>query len=135
MLQKVNQSITNPLTINAFIGSAVGDVTIDDTMTESDLFHIAETFKDLPTSHLITETLPTTSFVTGGGADVLQVAQPYAQNMIEAFDAIGTAPPTTTTTASDHDQAGQEALDHNDHYPRRSARSGHGERPQRLDGQ
>ena len=99
VLQKVNQSITNPLTINAFIGSAVGDVTIDDTMTESDLFHIAETFKDLPSSHLITETLPTTSFVTGGGADVLQVAQPYAQNMIEAFDAIGTAPPTTTTTA------------------------------------
>jgi LCP family protein required for cell wall assembly len=100
VLQKVNQSITNPLTINAFIGASVGNITIDDTMTESDLFHIAEVFKGLPSSNLVTETLPTTSFVTDGGADVLQLAQPYAQNMIKAFNAIGTTPPTTTTTTT-----------------------------------
>jgi LCP family protein required for cell wall assembly len=100
VLQKVNQSITNPLTINAFIGASVGNITIDDTLTESDLFHIAEVFKGLPSSNLVTETLPTTSFVTDGGADVLQEAQPYAQNMIKAFNAIGTTPPTTTTTTT-----------------------------------
>ncbi len=98
VLQKVNSSITNPLTINAFISESVGNITIDDTMTESDLLHIAEVFKGLPNSHLVTETLPTTSFVTDGGADVLQEAQPYAQNMINAFNAIGSTPSTTTTT-------------------------------------
>ncbi len=100
VLQQVNGSLSNPLTINAFISESVGNITIDDTLTESDLLHIAEVFKGLPSSHLITETLPTTSFVTDGGADVLQLAQPYAQNMINAFNAIGSTPPKTTTTTA-----------------------------------
>jgi LCP family protein required for cell wall assembly len=107
VLAKVNASITNPLTINSFLGAAVGNLTIDDTLTQGDLLHIADVFRGLPASHLVTETLPTTSLVTDGGADVLQEAQPYAQNMINAFNAIGTTPtppakgskPTTTTTA------------------------------------
>ena len=97
VLAKVNTSITDPIAINDFIGAAVGNVTIDDTLTKSDLFHIAEFFRGLPSSHLITETLPTTGLVTDGGADVLQEAQPYAQDMINAFNAIGTTPTTTTT--------------------------------------
>jgi LCP family protein required for cell wall assembly len=99
VLAKVNVSITNPLTINSFIGAAVGNVSIDDTLSQGDLLHIAEFFRGLPASHLVTETLPTLGHVTSGGADVLELAQPYAQNMINAFNAIGTAPPTTTTTA------------------------------------
>ncbi len=95
VLAKVNTSITDPFAINSFIGASVGHLTIDDTLTESELFHIAEDFRGLQSSHLITETLPVTSFVTDGGADVLQMAQPYALNMIGAFNAIGTAPPTT----------------------------------------
>ncbi len=99
VLAKLNATGLDPLTINAFLGAAVTNLTIDDTLTKSDLFNLAEDFKGLSSSRLITETLPTTSFVTDGGADVLQEAQPYAQNMINAFDAIGTAPaPTTTTT-------------------------------------
>ncbi len=99
VLAKLNATGLDPLTINAFLGAAVTNLTIDDTLTKSDLFNLAEDFKGLSSSRLITETLPTTSFVTDGGADVLQEAQPYAQNMINAFNAIGTAPaPTTTTT-------------------------------------
>jgi LCP family protein required for cell wall assembly len=98
VLQKINVSITNPLAINSFIGAAVGNLTIDDTLTQGDIFHIAEDFRGLPSSHLITETLPTLGYVTDGGADVLDEAQPYAQNMINAFNAIGAPPPTTTTT-------------------------------------
>ncbi len=97
VLAKINTSITNPLAINSFIGAAVGNVTIDDTLSQADLLHIAEFFRGLPSSHLITETLPTTGHVTSAGADVLELAQPYAQNMINAFNAIG-APTTTTTT-------------------------------------
>jgi LCP family protein required for cell wall assembly len=98
VLAKVNSSITNPLAINSFIGAAVGNLTIDDTLTQGDLFHMAESFRTLPASHLVTETLPTVAYTTSGGADALKEAQPYAQNVIDAFNAIGSTPPTTTTT-------------------------------------
>ncbi len=103
VLAKVNTSITNPLAINGFISAAVGNLAIDDTLTEGDLLHIATTFRGLSSSHLITETLPTTSYVTDGGADVLLAAQPYADQMIAAFNQLGVPKPkpstTTTTTA------------------------------------
>jgi LCP family protein required for cell wall assembly len=98
VLAKLNATGLDPLTINAFLGAAVTNLTIDDTLTKTDLFNLAEDFKGLSSAHLVTETLPTTSFVTDGGADVLREAQPYAQNMINAFNAIGSTPPTTTTT-------------------------------------
>jgi len=104
VLAKVNASIDNPLAINGFISAAVGNLTIDDTLSESDLLHIASEFKGLPSSHLITETLPTLGYVTGGGADVLLAAQPYANEMISKFNALGlpttTAPTTSTTTTA-----------------------------------
>jgi LCP family protein required for cell wall assembly len=100
VLAKVNASITNPLTINSFIGAAVGNLTIDDTLSQGDLLHIANVFRGLTSSHLVTETLPTTSYVTDGGADVLKEAQPYAQNMVNAFNEIGKAPATTPGRAN-----------------------------------
>ena len=92
VLAKVNASITSPLTINSFIGAAVGNLTIDDTLSQGDLLHIADVFRGLPASHLVTETLPTVSYVTSGGADALKEAQPYAQNVVDAFNLIGTEP-------------------------------------------
>ena len=110
VLAKVNTSITSPLTINSFIGAAVGNLTIDDTLSQGDLLHIADVFRGLPSSHLVTETLPTTAYVSSGGAEALQVAQPYAQNLINVFNAIGSTPAvpvngtkstsTTTTTTT-----------------------------------
>jgi hypothetical protein len=102
VLAKVNASITNPLAINSFIGAAVGNLTIDDTLSQGDILHIAEDFRGLPSSHLITETLPTIGYTTDGGASVLKLAQPYAQNMIDSFNAIGTQPPVTTTSKGKH---------------------------------
>jgi LCP family protein required for cell wall assembly len=105
VLAKVNSSITNPFAINGFISAAVGNMTIDDTISKTDLFHIATEFRGLASSHLVTETLPTTSFVTDGGADVLKEAQPYADTMITAFNQIGEPknkpkPSSTTTTTT-----------------------------------
>ena len=103
VLAKLSQVGLNPLTINAFIGAAVTNLTIDDTLSKSDLFNLAQDFRGLASSHLVTETLPTLAYTTSGGADVLKEAQPYAQNMIDAFNQIGTAPPpsaTTTTTVA-----------------------------------
>ena len=130
VLAKINASIsiTSPLTINSFIGASVGNLTIDDTLTEGDIYHLAQDFRGLSSTHLITETLPVTSLVTDGGADVLLAAQPYAQNMIDAFNAIGTTPPappvvhagngkkggarttTTTSTTLPHGQVGVDVL-------------------------
>jgi LCP family protein required for cell wall assembly len=100
VLQKLNSSITNPLAINSLIGSAVGNLTIDDTLTQGDLLHIADVFRGLASSHLVTETLPTVAYTSSGGASALKEAQPYAQNVIASFNAIGTTPPTTTTTTA-----------------------------------
>ena len=111
VLAKLHQSSLNPFTINSFIGAAVGNLTIDDTLSKGDLLHIAQDFRGLPSSHLVTETLPTIGLVTGGGADVLKEAQPYAQNMIDAFNQIGiaaaptTSPQQVSATASHHDGA------------------------------
>jgi hypothetical protein len=123
VLAKANLSITNVLGINSFLGAAVGNLTIDDTLSQDDLLHLAEDFRGLPSSHLVTETLPTLGYVTDGGADVLKEAQPYAQNMIDAFNAIGGVPSatavanthargtaTTTTTTIPHGQVSIDVL-------------------------
>ena len=47
VLAKVNHVDHNPFAINSFIGAAVGNLTIDDTLSESDLLHIAEDFRGL----------------------------------------------------------------------------------------
>jgi LCP family protein required for cell wall assembly len=106
VLAKVNASITNPFTINSFIGAAVGNLTIDDTLSQSELFHIAEDFRGLPPSHLVTETLPTIGYTTDGGASVLKMAQPYAQNMINAFNQIGTTPAPAAVAAGQGQKKG-----------------------------
>jgi LCP family protein required for cell wall assembly len=100
VLDKLDSIGLNPLTINAFIGAAVGNLTIDDTLSKSDLFNMATEFRGLPQSHFVTETLPTIAFVTSGDADVLELAQPYAQSMINAFKAIGAPAPHATTTTT-----------------------------------
>jgi len=106
VLTKLNGVKFNLLTINSFLGAAVKNLTIDDTLSLGDLTTMARTFHGLPTANLHTETLPTTAFTTTGGADVLQEATPYATAMIDAFNQLGTAttsataPSTTTTTTT-----------------------------------
>jgi LCP family protein required for cell wall assembly len=100
VLEKLNQTGLNPLTINSFIGAAASNLTIDDTLSKNDLYNVAQDFRGLSSSHLVTETLPTLGYTTSGGADVLKEAQPYAQDMINAFNAIGTATATPATTST-----------------------------------
>ena len=132
VLAKINQVGLDPITINNFLGAAVSNLTIDDTLTEGDLAHLADDFRGLTSSHLITETLPTVGFVTDGGADVLNEAQPYAQNVINAFNQIGTSTttPTPTTTAGQGWQ-----VDHDDDRADRGPQPGRRRRAQRVDGQ
>ena len=50
VLAKLNTSlsITNVLSINNFINAAVGNMTIDDTLSRGDIFDLANNFKGLP---------------------------------------------------------------------------------------
>ena len=119
VLDKVHQVGLNPFTINAFIGAAVSNLTIDDTLTKGDLLAIVQAFRNLSSSHLMTETLPTVSYTSDGGAAALKEAQPYADAMITAFNQIGTLPApahrttsttTTTTTTIPHGQVAVDVL-------------------------
>jgi LCP family protein required for cell wall assembly len=112
----INQAETkyNPLTLNAFIGSVVQGVTIDDTFTVAELGSLASQFHTFSSSALQTATLPTygassSEFASLGS--VLYVQQPQAEQAItqllgQAPEAVTTPPPgpygvsTTTTTTS-----------------------------------
>jgi LCP family protein required for cell wall assembly len=89
MLDKVGGELTNPFTINAFLGAAVHSLKIDTAISKNEMLRWAFDFQGVAGPNLHTFTLPTTSFTTGGGAAVLQEAQPYADNLIFTFNLVG----------------------------------------------
>jgi LCP family protein required for cell wall assembly len=98
------ESRYNPLTINAFIGSVVQGVTIDNTFTTAGLIDLAREFHSFSSASLATATLPTYSQDSATFADlgdVLFVQQPDAQETITQF--LGQAPETATTPPPDPD--------------------------------
>jgi LCP family protein required for cell wall assembly len=104
----INQAETryNPLTINAFIGSVVQGVTIDNTFTTAGLIDLAREFHSFSSASLATATMPTysqDSETFAGLGDVLFVQQPDAQETITQF--LGQAPETATTPPPDPDGA------------------------------
>ena len=64
------RSTYNPLTLNAFLGSVVHDVTVDQNMSGSDLLSLAKKYHAFSGSSLQTATLPTTGAYSGGAGDV-----------------------------------------------------------------
>jgi hypothetical protein len=103
LITRSHQKITDPFSINAFIGAIASDITVNKDF-KGQLLGLAEGFHSVGANALKTETLPTTEFTTSGGAQVLQTAQPYASSMIGQFKAFGTtssgSKSTTTTNGS-----------------------------------
>ena len=100
VLAKVNASITNPLAINSFIGASVGNLTIDDTLARATSSTWPRTSGASRRRTSSPRRCPTIGYTTDGGASVLKLAQPYAQDMIDSFNAIGTQPAATTPVAT-----------------------------------
>jgi anionic cell wall polymer biosynthesis LytR-Cps2A-Psr (LCP) family protein len=116
------RSSYNPLTINAFLGSAVHDVTVDQDMSGSDLLSLAQKYHAFSGSNLQTATLPTTGEYSPAGGDVEVVQEPAAEQVIAQFlgvqpsevvtaplDAYGspvTIPPTTTAPVTPSSPSG-----------------------------
>jgi LCP family protein required for cell wall assembly len=110
------RSSYNPLTLNAFLGSVVHDVTVDQNTSGTDLLALAQKYHAFSGSDLQTETIPTTGTYSQAAGDVQVVQEPAAEQMISQFlgsqpsvavtpplDAYGspvTTPPTTSAPAS-----------------------------------
>jgi LCP family protein required for cell wall assembly len=120
VIHQLNAQITNPFALNGFIGAAVHNLIIDQTMTEPRLKSLALEFHNFPPGSLQAVTLPTFGpYITSGGADVLLPAAAADEVVIQHFLDFGmpvkkatttsqatsittttTSPPTVTTIAS-----------------------------------
>jgi LCP family protein required for cell wall assembly len=99
MITRTHEKVTDPFSINAFLGAVATDITVS-TSFKGQLLGLAESFHSIGASALRTETLPTTEFTTSGGADVLEAAQPYSGSMIAQFKAFGTTPASTSKSTA-----------------------------------
>lgn len=86
----------NPATLNALIGNAVKNVTLDDTFSPKDILRLANRFRSLEPDKVEMMSIPT--FATRvGGASVLKMKQPDADEVLARFR--GELPPEGTPTS------------------------------------
>jgi LCP family protein required for cell wall assembly len=93
------KSSYNPLTINAFLGSVVHDVTVDQNTSGSDLLALAQKYHAFSGSSLQTATIPTTGEYSSRAGDVQVVQEPQAEQTIAQF--LGTQPSVAVTPPLD----------------------------------
>ncbi|HVA75280.1 MAG TPA: LCP family protein [Acidimicrobiales bacterium] len=93
MIKKAESEFTNPIALNNVIGGVTKNLTVDSKFSTSLMLDLAKDFRTMNTSAIPNITLPTYSYVTAGGADVLGLQQPQAKEAIAAFNAFGTTPP------------------------------------------
>jgi LCP family protein required for cell wall assembly len=94
---RLRGAVTDPLTLNSFLGASTKNVTIDQTLSEGELVSLARIFRSFTSAELITETMPTAPVVISG-QDVLEPAVGPDETMISNFLAFGTT--TAKTTAA-----------------------------------
>jgi LCP family protein required for cell wall assembly len=89
------RSSYNPLTLNAFLGAVVHDVTVDRGMSFGDMFSLATKYHALSPGSLQSFTLPTAPGYsrTAGAVEVVQ--QPQTEQLLMQF--LGGAPRTVST--------------------------------------
>jgi len=90
------RSTYNPLTLNAFLGSVVHDVTVDQNTSGSDLLALAQKYHAFSGSSLETATIPTIGAYSTVAGDVEVVQEPAAEQAVTQF--LG-APPAATVTS------------------------------------
>ena len=78
------------MTLNSLVGTAVRNVTIDDSFSSRDVFKLAMRFRSLEPDMVEMLSLPTTDARLGDAA-VLRLKQPDAREVIDHF--LGRAPP------------------------------------------
>ena len=89
------RSSYNPLTVNAFLGGIVHDVTVDKAMSFSDMLSLVTKYHAYSPSSLQSFTLPTAAGVSPRAGDVEVVQQAQAQQVLGQF--LGGSPKAVTT--------------------------------------
>jgi LCP family protein required for cell wall assembly len=85
MKRAISKGIRNPLTLNRMVGIATKNLTIDDAMSSKDIFRLGKQFRSLDPESVQMYTLPVSN-ARIGGADVLKIKQPDAQQLIAQFN-------------------------------------------------
>lgn len=91
MKKAVSSGLSNPLTLNRLIGIGVNNLTIDSSMSTSDMVTVARRFRSLDPNKVDMQTLPTSDYTTPGGASVLLLEKDAAQPLIDHIN--GKEPP------------------------------------------
>ncbi|MGH9055609.1 MAG: LCP family protein [Acidimicrobiales bacterium] len=102
MIKKSEGEFTNPIALNDIIGGITKNLTVDSGFSTSLMLGLAQDFRSMDTGTIPNVTLPTYPWTTSGGAEVLGLQQPQADQTIAAFNAFGTTPPAapkSSTTA------------------------------------
>jgi LCP family protein required for cell wall assembly len=97
LMSKV-ESTYNPLTLKSFLDSVVHDITVDQNLSLTEIYDLADKYHAFSPSNLQVLTLPTMSEQNYGG-DIQVVEEPEAQQMLTQF--LGTTPNTPTTPPLD----------------------------------
>ncbi len=105
MIKKSEGEFTNPLALNSIIGGVTKNLTVDSAFSTSLMLSLVKDFRSTDAGSIPNLTLPTYSYVTAGGADVLGLQQPQAAQAIAAFNAFG-SPAPKPASAHAHASAG-----------------------------
>jgi len=84
-LTKALTKATNPVTLNNLVDVGVNNVSIDSSLTVSDLLGLARRFSDFNPAKLETVSLPVAPFSTAGGAEVLKTDEVLAKPVLDRF--------------------------------------------------
>lgn len=91
MKRSISKGIRNPITLNRMVGIATKNLTIDSAMSSKDILRLGRQFRSLDPQSVQMYTLPVVP-ARVGGADVLKIKQPDAQQLIAQFNGETVAP-------------------------------------------
>ena len=84
VLAKASRAGRNPITLNALVGTAVKNVTIDKAFSTKDIFRLVRRFKSLEPDAVDIPSLPTVD-ARASGQSVLRLKQPEAGLVLDRF--------------------------------------------------
>lgn len=98
-----SKGVSNPLTLKRLVDAGVSNVTIDHSLSVSDLLALGQRFAAFDSSALQTYTLPNTPRTTDGGAQIVELDRAAAGPVLDLFrpgPAQSTNPTGSTTTTN-----------------------------------
>lgn len=81
----VGLDLANPARLNSLVNVGVENVAVDDSLGFTDVVALAKRFAGFEGDELEAYSLPTTSFTTDGGADVLAIDEAASEDVLNIF--------------------------------------------------